>query len=290
MNGRDLLALAWLALVGCSPSNTPAPSPQPEVSEPPVVKPIEAVEPIEVVEPIKPRETIPSETIEPQPVIDPQFSETLLRAAKSYRDWGRVDERPDLAPLDCRSPTWFPSHVRLSKADDAQHGRKLYYLFAGLFAGLDATSARDQYTSLGTTAAATIPTGLTIVKQSWAATPSKHRPAVPKGVGDISNDPPPPITAVEHEGQWLEVDEQAELFVMAKVGAPDMPGTDAGWIYGTLSADGLTVTSAGLVQNCMDCHEAAPHERLFGLQKTKTIVHVDSPWLDKRPDTLGLEP
>jgi len=29
------------------------------------------------------------------------------------------------------------------------------------------------------------------------------------------------------------------------------------------------VTSAGRVASCMQCHEAAPHERLFGLQKDK---------------------
>ena len=51
---------------------------------------------------------------------------------------------------------------------------------------------------------------------------------------------------------------------MAKL-APETPGTDEGWIYGTVAPDG-TVTSAGLVESCMECHDSAPHERLFGVR------------------------
>jgi hypothetical protein len=109
----------------------------------------------------------------------------------------------------------------------------------------------------------------------------------------MSTDAPPPINWVEHEGQRLHTGEQAELFVMAKLGAADLPGTDAGWIYGTLTPDGQTLTSAGRVQRCMDCHEAAPHERLFGLQKTKAFAKVKPAlWNDtpELPPELGLEP
>ena len=73
-----------------------------------------------------------------------------------------------------------------------------------------------------------------------------------------------------------------------------MEGTDAGWIYGTLTPDGKTVTSAGRVQRCMDCHDVAPHDRLFGLQKTKAFAKVKpSPWnedADELPPELGLVP
>src|SRR5690606_15988348 len=99
---------------------------------------------------------------------------------------------------------------------------------------------------------------------------------------------PAPITWVEHEGKRPDVGEQAELFVMAKLGGPELDGTDAGWIYGTLTPDGRTVTSAGRVQRCMDCHEAASHERLFGLQETKAYARVKrSPWFpDEEPQPL----
>jgi hypothetical protein len=229
--------------------------------------------------------------------VDPRFAETLLRAAAKYREWGRVDERPNLAPVLCRAPSGldfgFPSHARLSGADDAQHGRKLYYLFAGL----GEHGMGELYGGLGTPRAQAIPIGLTIVKQSWAAVPSSrpiaNEPVVFGEVLEMNVDAPAPISWVEHDGQWLETGEQAELFVMAKVGEHDMDGTDAGWIYGTLTADGRTVTSAGRVQRCMDCHDAAPHERLFGLQKTKAFAKVEpSPWNDSAelPPELGLVP
>ena len=45
------------------------------------------------------------------------------------------------------------------------------------------------------------------------------------------------------------------------------PGTDRGWVYGTVSADGTTVTSVGLVKNGMQCHQDAPYDRQIGLSK-----------------------
>lgn len=269
------MLVATLALAGCtSAGSTPPESPPPD--SPPV--------------------HVEADTAEAGP-IDAQFTEPLLAAAAKYRKWGRVDERPNLAPVLCRAPSGldfgFPSHARLSGADDAQHGRKLYYLFAGL----GEHGYGDLYGRLGTPTAQAIPVGLAIVKQSWAAVPSKrpvaNEPVVFGEVLDMHVDTPAPIDWVEHDGQRLEVGEQAELFVMAKVGEPDMPGTDAGWIYGTLTADGTRVTSAGLVQQCMDCHDVAPHERLFGLQKTKAFATVKpSEWGgdEELPASLGLEP
>jgi hypothetical protein len=220
--------------------------------------------------------------------IDPRFTDVLLTAAREYQAWGRVDEHPNVAPMLCRAPQGldfgFPSHARLSGADDAQHGRKLYYLYAGL----GQHSVRHIYRALGTAEAEPIPDGFVIVKQSWVAKPSSEpipkQPVEPDSKHE-SLDQPSPITWVEHEGQRLDVGEQAELFVMAKLGGPELPGTDAGWIYGTLTPDGRTVTSAGRVQRCMDCHVAASHERLFGLQETKAFAKVKrSPWFpDEEP-------
>lgn len=243
-------------LLACTPA-----SPTPPESAPPESS---------VVEPA--RVHVETEAVAPEPAIDPRFQAALLTAAKDYRSWGRVDERPNLAPTLCRAPDsldyGFPSHARLSRADDAEHGKKLYYLFAGL----EGSSARDRYTALATAKdEPAIPLGFTVVKQSWAAVPGS-RPAANAGPTiddspfDMSTAPPAPITWVEHEGQRLEVGAQADLFVLIKAGGPDMPGTDAGWIYGTLTADGQRVTSAGRVERCMDCHDVAPHERLFGLQ------------------------
>ena len=50
---------------------------------------------------------------------------------------------------------------------------------------------------------------------------------------------------------------------------PQTPGTDEGWVYGTVTPDGQQVTSAGRVESCMMCHQGAPHDRLFGLPEKK---------------------
>ena len=63
-------------------------------------------------------------------------------------------------------------------------------------------------------------------------------------------------------GKIYHANEKAGLFVMVQF--ENQQETDDGWIYGTVSADGKQVTSSGLVQSCMDCHQHAPHGRLFG--------------------------
>ncbi|MFV8755911.1 hypothetical protein ACNOYE_35620 [Nannocystaceae bacterium ST9] len=208
-------ALALLALVACttaSSTNASDPDPSPRAK----------VEP----EPELARSTPPSEPV----AIDERFAEALLAAARDHRTWGRVDERPNLAPVDCRMLTGlgmgFPSHVRLSGADEAEHGHKLYYLFAGT----DDHRAREHYAQLGKPGA-TIPIGFTIVKQSWTTSPNAPPPPEPDPIDPkigVSIAAPPPITWIEHAGERLYIGEPAGLYVMRKVGAPDMPGTDAG--------------------------------------------------------------
>ena len=58
--------------------------------------------------------------------------------------------------------------------------------------------------------------------------------------------------------------QRRDLFIMVQL-SPTLPGTDEGWIYGTVTPDRKRVTSIGRVDNCMSCHTSAPHGRLFGL-------------------------
>lgn len=277
----SLLSFASLVSLGaCSPT-----SPTPDTHEPETQQP-DTNQPASEIEPSTPPLVVEADAHANDEPLDPRFVPVLQAAAKDYRGWGRVDERPNIAPALCRAPMGldfgFPSHARLSQADDAEHGKKLYYLFAGIIGDAASSSARERYTALGQPAAGqptpdpTLPIGFTVVKQSWVASAKPAAAAAPVIVDPtlVSFDPPAPISWVEHEGQRLHVGEQAELFVMTKVGAADMPGTDAGWIYGTLTPDGQRVTSAGQVSRCMDCHEAATHERLFGLQTTKAFAKV----------------
>ena len=68
------------------------------------------------------------------------------------------------------------------------------------------------------------------------------------------------------DGKLFHAEVKNALFIMYKA-EPKTENTDAGWVYGTVSADGQTVTSAGRVQSCMQCHQDAPHGRLFGLKE-----------------------
>lgn len=54
------------------------------------------------------------------------------------------------------------------------------------------------------------------------------------------------------------------LFVTFKLD-PSTPGTGQGWVYGTVSAEGRSVTSSGPVESCMKCNADASLDRLFGL-------------------------
>jgi hypothetical protein len=201
-----------------------------------------------------PREEAPP----PKPTLDARFVPAIRKAAAAYDKWGRVDERPNIAPDLCRAPLpadyGSPSQVRLSAADDSPHGKKLYYLWA---------SERATYLD----AQQDIPVGFAIVKQSFAARPSAPPAKLvtePSMFGPLGD--PPPITWMQTEkGEWLTTGAKKDLYIMTKVG--NQAGADEGWIYGTVAPDG-TVTSAGRVQTCMSCHdEAATREKLFGLAK-----------------------
>lgn len=200
---------------------------------------------------------VPAPVIAPEtaPELDARHVAAIRAAATAYRAWGRVDERPNLAPELCRAPLpadyGAPSHVRLSAAADAPHGRKLYYLWA---------SDRGRYLD----ADHEVPVGFTIVKESFAARPTQPAPAPPppESASGAGRDLPPIDWLVTDRGERLATGERRDLYVMAKVG--DRPGADAGWIYGTVAPDGA-VTSAGRVASCMGCHADATRERLFGL-------------------------
>ena len=191
-----------------------------------------------------------------KPEADPPFHAELLRAASKYPTWGRVEDEVRFAPFYCREPD--PVVARFSASPDADtHGRKLYFLFA---------KDREAYLRpLGPAAAV----GQVIVKEAWVPEQVAgmkpgdidHENVVRTRVGDELDRFYPYATK---GGKVFKASLRAGLFVMLKVD-PKTPGTDDGWVYGTVTADGKTVTAAGKVESCMACHRDAPHDRLFGL-------------------------
>lgn len=160
---------------------------------------------------------------------DPAFQKSLLTIASEYQSYGKVDDMSRWAPWLCAAPP--PPKARISKSgDEGTHGKKVYYLFA---------KNRDSYMNKEPGA-----TGQVIVKESWL-------PNLAEGVDPTSPAARKPVS-------------KQDLFIMFKTD-PKTPNTDEGWVYGTVTSDGKTVTSAGRVQSCMGCHTTAPHGRLFGL-------------------------
>jgi len=119
-----------------------------------------------------------------------------------------------------------PAPPRPSVSRDPEtHGRKLYHLYAKDFEAYRRSNDLPQ------------PAGQVLVKESWI-------PAA----GSTSKKP--------------VAGEKGPLFVMMKTGDSD---SDAGWLYATLTPDGRSVTAAGMIASCMECHQSKK-DRLFGVK------------------------
>jgi hypothetical protein len=196
------------------------------------------------------------------------FGERLLEIAATYESFGRVSATAHWAPAMCRAPTPPTPEVAFSRSTDSEtHGRKLYSLFARERSPSGSYIVEGQANS----------PGQVIVKESWVPEevsddgkplePVHRKVKVRQGHSLVEKDDSF-LPYVRKEGRLYHAKEKGPLFVMFKMD-PQTPGTDAGWVYGTVTADGQHVTSAGRVESCMKCHQEAPHDRLFGLPEKK---------------------
>ena len=149
------------------------------------------------------------------------------RVEKAAREYASYGKVDDLSRW---APTLCkapaPPQPHLSTSRDAEtHGRKLYYLYAKDREAYRMVQSLDQ------------PVGQVLVKESWVPAPTSTFQR--------------PVTA-----------EQGPLFLMIKTGEAD---SDQGWIYATATPDGKTITSSGKLASCMECHQGAKYDRLFGV-------------------------
>jgi hypothetical protein len=183
------------------------------------------------------------------------FDGRLLEIANSYEGYELADTSAKIVPTFCRLPP--PVGPTFSGSEDAAtHGRKLYWLFVKEFPPGGRFRA---YTIDGQAS----PVGQAVVKEAWSPeegrAEGKLERELPTGFSRESG----PVIA---NGRAYHAGKKSGLFIMFKM-EPGTPGTDEGWVYGTVTADGKTVTSSGRVESCMGCHRKAPHDRLFGLHK-----------------------
>ena len=194
-----------------------------------------------------------------------QYAAHLLEIAKNYESYGRYDSRMRWAPETC-AQFEFPDPPSLdysSNGDSEGHGKKLYSLFALPIASFakDDTESPQQ-----------IEPGRIVVKEAWFSKevpdPGGSLPSLTRQVKTWYGEPlrDSYVPYGRKKGHLYTATAKAGLFVMFKLHAT-APGTDEGWVYGTLTADGKKVTSVGRVQRCMRCHDNAPGDHLFGPAK-----------------------
>jgi len=212
-------------------------------------------------------------TAQPTPVSAPnRFSDRIAEIARSYESYSLPHKEMRATGFICDfNPSRFISGLvsanqtaKVSRSsDESTHGKKLYFLF------LDPASVeRDSSPN-----SAPHPVGQVVVKEAWhpELVPGGE---MPRGEHTISRklkvrrgekwveetlDFEP---YVEHEGKLYHASKKSGLFIMYKMD-PKTRGTDEGWVYGTATADGPFVLSAGRIESCIKCHKNAPHDRLF---------------------------
>jgi len=105
------------------------------------------------------------------------------------------------------------------------------------------------------------PVGQVSVKEAWTDIAPEE--------GQVTPGRPASLPERASDRTWIDgkvhrVGEKAALFAMVKVADHEVPGSDAGRVYATMTPDGVTVTSLGRVTACMRCHARAPSDRIFG--------------------------
>ena len=175
---------------------------------------------------------------------NPAFHPRLRELANTYQSFARVDDELHWAPTLCRQPQ--PSMPRRSQSPlEDTHGRKLYFVFA-----------QDRAAYLSRSGKSPAFEGQAVIKEAWTA--AEVRPDTPYDKAQS------PVMYIPEGDKLFHAQDRAGLFIMFRL-ATDTPGTDAGWVYGTVDPVSGTVTSSGTVQSCMSCHRQAKYERLFGI-------------------------
>lgn len=134
------------------------------------------------------------------------------------------------------------NQLNSSRSDDLEtHGQALYRLF------VRDPIAYSQYASKFQ------PGSQAIVKATYKPVPLERAPP-------HSNKQ----AALGADGKWYREGDPDDLYIMFRTNLDGIQ-TDAGWVYGVVSAHTDSVIAQGLLQNCMGCHRQNAPDRLFGL-------------------------
>ena len=195
-----------------------------------------------------------------EPAVPSEVQAELRGIAGKYLKAQLVNPRPYMAPTQCSIP---PTAVLYSDADsDKEHGRKLFYLFAG-----NAMTLRAKETVKAQ------PAGQYLVKETWEAVDADD--AEKRTTGRHASGHFLSNTAV-HKGKTVAIGKPMDLYIMLKQDEVT-EDNDEGWIYAVVSRDAKTIHKAGRIQSCIDCHEDADHDRILGDYSAKEPTFKDVP-------------
>lgn len=212
------------------------------------------------------------------------FRDRLLEIAAEYGSYERKNAQYRWAPTAC-GPAYVgsPEQIEMgfsSGGNAGSHGRKLYSLFA------KERPKGSWFSSAYVVENGPNPAGQVVVKESWVPKevaypgPSEQvtRTLKVRIEGKLVEKEDTFVPYAQKDGRLYHAKERADLFIMFKVN-PQTPGTDQGWVYGTVTPDGKQVTSVGRVESCMGCHQRAKYDRLFGLGRAS----LDTPKEEDQP-------
>ncbi len=194
------------------------------------------------------RQTV-EEPVQAAATVDQDFAGRLQHVANDYLSYALIDRLGHWAPELC---LWSPTPQFSEAAPEAPHAQKIYFLYV---------KDPDSYEA----PEATQPVGQAIVKQSWAPEEVSARATADADGGDDETSRLV-IPYASRDGKRYRGNHQTGLFVMLKLD-PETRETDEGWIYGTVTPDGKNVLSAGRVESCMECHQQAKGDRVFGIKR-----------------------
>ena len=197
-----------------------------------------------------------------QRLVERVFAGRLLEIAAEYRRYERMDQKMHWSPTLCFLPPDPPVNLGAISASnsDQTHGKKLYYLFVRK----PADYKMNVWSDANDLGEPTAPLGQVLVKEAWKPVPAKvsEQPVGNNRVTPEALNSKSIPYAFLGEKKYHAGDKQG-LYIMYKT-SDETPGTDDGWVYGTVTADGKTVTSAGRLKNCMDCHRESTADRQLG--------------------------
>lgn len=195
--------------------------------------------------------------------IDPKWVARVSEIAREYQKLDKVTDELRISPELCRAwPLPFGPQASMS-GDAATHGRKMHHLYtsegwAYWFRVMNTSEALTREWPIDQTPIGKAAAGTVVVKEAFQPIDGVLRTATRS---ELKIDP----QSKANEPKYLPVTTGSfdGLFIMFKV-EPGTPGTDEGWVYATVGQDRTTITSAGAVASCIDCHRDSTCDRLLG--------------------------